>query len=135
MDKFREKKTPIVNVKVANIRPNYDNLKEWIKDPNNVYIGRRGVVFVTEINPETGMIGKKRFPAYDSIWANPFKIGKDGDREEVLRKYKEYITIRLDREPQLLKELAKLKGKNLGCWCYPDPCHGDILKEIMITKL
>ncbi len=35
----------IVNLKVANIRPKYKNLKEWMDDENNVYIGRKGIVF------------------------------------------------------------------------------------------
>jgi hypothetical protein len=33
-----------------------------------------------------------------------------------------------------MNQLIKLKGKNLGCWCKPDKCHGDILLEI-INKL
>jgi hypothetical protein len=108
--------TTIVNVRVAFIRPQYDNLQEWVNDPNNVYIGRKGVVFINGC----------RFPENDSIWANPFKIGRDGDRETVLQKYKEYITARVGPA-----ELKKLAGKNLGCWCKPEPCHGDILIELI----
>ena len=29
------------------------------------------------------------------------------------------------------EELNKLKGKNLGCWCYPEKCHGDVLIELI----
>lgn len=36
----------VVNVKVTYIRPSFMNLEEWCKDANNVYIGRKGVVFV-----------------------------------------------------------------------------------------
>ena len=36
----------VVNCKVANIRPKYENLQEWMEDPNNVYIGRGGIVFI-----------------------------------------------------------------------------------------
>lgn len=36
----------VVNVKVAFIRPEYQNLKEWMQDNKNVYIGRKGIVFV-----------------------------------------------------------------------------------------
>ena len=39
-------KTVVVNVKVSNIRPKYKHLKEWIQDSNNVYIGRKGIVFI-----------------------------------------------------------------------------------------
>lgn len=107
----------IVNCKVANIRPKYANLKEWMDDPNNVYIGRRGIVF----------INKERYPKQDSIWANPFKVGKDGTREEVVHKYEVWIKSRLENEPELKEELIKLSGKNLGCWCSPELCHSEVL--------
>ena len=36
----------VVNCKVKYIRPEYDNLKIWMEDSNNVYVGRAGVVFI-----------------------------------------------------------------------------------------
>ena len=111
----------VVNCKVAHIRPKYKNLQEWMKDPNNVYIGRAGIVF----------IDKQRFPKQSSNFANPFKIGKDGTRNEVIKKYKTYITNKLNNNEELQKELINLEGKNLGCWCHPEPCHGDILLELI----
>jgi len=62
-----------------------------------------------------------------SKWGNPFFIGKDGTREEVLKKYKVYIL----NTPELLKQLPELKGKVLGCYCKPLPCHGDVLEELI----
>ena len=70
--------TNIINVKVSNIRPKYDNLQEWINDSNNVYIGRKGIIF----------INNKRFPQFDSIWHNPFKISNNQTRSIVIKKYK-----------------------------------------------
>ena len=61
-----------------------------------------------------------------SKWGNPFCIGKDGTREEVIKKYAKYILTRKD----LLFSLDELKGKTLGCFCKPKTCHGDILLEI-----
>lgn len=60
------------------------------------------------------------------IWGNPFILGKDGNREEVIVKYREWILT----QPKLLSKLSELKGKVLGCWCSPLPCHGDILVEL-----
>ena len=112
----------IVNCRVKYIRPEYNNLKEWMEDDKNVYIGRAGIVF----------IDGKRFPQRPSDFANPFKIGKkDGTREEVTAKYKEYMIERLDTEEGVFAELRKLKGKNLGCWCHPEPCHGNVLLELI----
>jgi len=63
-----------------------------------------------------------------SPFANPFKVGKDGTREEVIEKYREWL---LDR-PELVEMAEReLKGKVLGCWCKPAPCHGDVLASIV----
>ena len=111
----------VVNCKVKYIRPKYNNLMEWMNDENNVYIGRKGIVFIND----------KRFPEYSSNFSNPYKIGKDGTREEVIIKYKEYIMKRLMNEKSLVNELISLQDKNLGCWCCPEMCHGDILLELI----
>lgn len=58
-----------------------------------------------------------------SIWGNPFVIGKDGDRDEVIDKYERY----LDESPHLLDRLHELRGKTLCCFCAPKRCHGDVL--------
>jgi len=59
-----------------------------------------------------------------SKWGNPFAIGKDGNRQEVIEKYREWIQSR----PDLLAAVVpELKGKVLGCWCAPAACHGDVL--------
>lgn len=115
--------TYVTNVSVKNIRPRYENLQKWIEDDNNVYIGRKGVVFIDKI----------RYPPKDSIWANPYKISENMPREKVLVMYKLYIEEKLQKNPNLITELLKLKGKKLGCWCKPECCHGDILVE-MIKK-
>ncbi len=62
-----------------------------------------------------------------SKWGNPFKIGPDGNREEVIKKYKEYILKRED----LMNSLDELKGKVLSCWCKPLACHGDVLVKLV----
>ena len=61
-----------------------------------------------------------------SKWGNPFRIGIDGTREEVIGKYREW----LKSQPKLMNQIDELKGKKLGCWCHPDSCHGDVLVEI-----
>jgi hypothetical protein len=115
-------KTQVINVKVLNLRPKYNNLAEWIKNKDeNIYIGRKGVIFIDGV----------RFPLYDSIWANPFKINENQSRDEVLRLYSEYIEKKLESDNNLVNELLKLKGKKLGCWCKPECCHGDILIDLI----
>ena len=65
-----------------------------------------------------------------SKWGNPFRIGKDGSRAEVIEKYRKYI---LGNE-KLLNDLHELEGKILGCWCKPKSCHGDVLAELVNNK-
>lgn len=62
-----------------------------------------------------------------SKWGNPFTIGKDGNREEVIEKYREYL---LNNE-ELMNALPELKGKVLGCWCSPKKCHGEVLLDLL----
>lgn len=59
-------------------------------------------------------------------WGNPYVIGKDGTRLEVIEKYRRYILA----NKKLLDCLPELSGKVLGCWCKPLPCHGDVLAEL-----
>lgn len=60
-------------------------------------------------------------------WGNPFEIGRDGTREEVVEKYAEWVLT----QPELLATIRdELKDKVLGCWCSPSLCHGDILIEL-----
>ncbi|CAF2527720.1 unnamed protein product [Rotaria sp. Silwood2] len=62
-----------------------------------------------------------------SDWGNPFVIGRDGDRADVIRKYRSWIM----RQPDLLARAKKeLRGRRIACWCKPEACHGDILAEI-----
>ena len=77
------------------------------KEPFDVYIGR------------------------PSKWGNPFVIGHDGTREEVISKYEAHI---MDR-PDLIRALLELQGKVLGCWCKPKACHGDILVRMVKDEL
>ena len=73
---------------------------------------------------------KERYDVYigrGSKWGNKFVIGKDGDREEVVRKYKEWLL----QNKELLGYLHELKGKVLGCFCKPKACHGDVLVELV----
>jgi len=59
-------------------------------------------------------------------WGNPFVIGKDGSRSEVIKKYEAWI-----HERGMEAEIREtLRGKVLACWCHPLPCHADILARI-----
>ncbi len=89
----------IVKATVANIKNG---------EPYDVYIGRSGV-------------GKKRNPL-----GNPYQIGPDGDREEVIRKCAYDFPLRWRTEPDFREAVLSCRGMRLGCYCFPQPCHGNI---------
>ena len=66
------------------------------------------------------------FVARPSKWGNPFRIGRDGTRGEVIAKYREWLL----NNDDLLEALPELEGKDLYCFCNPLPCHADVLLEM-----
>ncbi len=86
------------------------------------------VVHVNDQNGYDVYIGRAspRKELKASVWANPFKIGRDGTRDEVIDQYRAYLQTR----PDLLGRLEELRGKRLACWCAPEPCHGNVLAEL-----
>lgn len=80
----------------------------------------------------TTVVHKTRDRYYDvyigrpSRWGNPFQIGRDGTRTEVIEKYERWIKT----QPQLLADVHTLRGKRLACWCAPQACHGDVLARL-----
>ena len=73
--------------------------------------------------------GSRKLGLPPSKWANPFCIGRDGTREQVIAKHKRWI----HTQPHLLASLHELRGQILGCHCSPEPCHCDTLIELANT--
>lgn len=64
-------------------------------------------------------------------WGNPFVIGRDGDRDQVIALYEAWLTDDDDDLAAMLRSsLHELKGLRLGCVCKPRPCHGDVLARL-----
>lgn len=68
-----------------------------------------------------------------SDWGNPYVVGQDGSREEVIDAYRSYLM----GKKSLLKRLdaGELSGKLLVCHCCPEGCHGDVLKAYVSTPV
>jgi hypothetical protein len=97
-----------------------------------------------------------RYGLAESVWANPYKVGRDGDLVTVIAKFEKHISYYCDDAsaelamvpglrrtfPTINKvELAKLDGLTLACWCPdrdgtpltphdPEVCHGQILLRL-----
>lgn len=81
------------------------------KAPYDIYIGRGGK-------------GK------DGYFGNPIKLpakANEKERLEVLHKYTEYFSERLENDSEFKRRVHALKGKTLGCFCAPKLCHGDVI--------
>lgn len=82
------------------------------KSPFDVYIGR----------------GVPRRNMKPSPWGNPFKVGRDHTREQAVAAFKEWFHHSPDPEAVWMREhVHELRGKRLGCWCFPNECHGSVL--------
>jgi Domain of unknown function (DUF4326) len=71
--------------------------------PNDVYVGR------------------------PSIYGNPFRVAPNGDLRAGVEQYRKWLLA----QPKLVARVKReLRGKNLVCWCAPQPCHADVLLAI-----
>jgi hypothetical protein len=61
-------------------------------------------------------------------WGNPFALSGEHSRPAIIQKYREWL---LSHPEMVAKARQELKGKVLGCWCAPKPCHGDVLVELV----
>jgi hypothetical protein len=83
--------------------------------------------------PKRMVVNLKTYDEYDvfigrpSKWENPYRIGKDGTRKEIIEKYQFYL--KANRE--LMEDIMSLDGKVLGCYCKPLPCHGDVIVRVI----
>lgn len=92
---------------------------------------------ITVTNKKSG--GKGEYIGRPSPLGNPFRIKGNGGREEVIRKYREWLMWKIGcaNEPIILElcrlyEIWQREGKlTLVCWCAPKACHGDVIKEIL----
>lgn len=88
---------------VVNVR----TCRDFGSRPDDVYIGRA--------------CGRFR----QSKWANPFPMRHESERDKVIQNYRAYLV-----QSGLMADVAELRGKRLGCWCAPLPCHGNVLAEL-----
>lgn len=77
------------------------------------------------LNKRDGLPEGAIYVGRPSKWGNPFQIGRDGDREEVIRKFTTYFL-----NSDMIHHVMELHGKDLVCWCAPEGCHADILLKL-----
>ena len=65
-----------------------------------------------------------------SPFGNPFRIGSDGTRAEVIAKYEAYARDRIAHDSRFRADVKGLYGRTLSCWCAPLKCHADVLAKL-----
>jgi hypothetical protein len=123
--------TAAVCIKAGSLRKmtprSYENLRHWMADPRNVYVGRYGRIFIKD--PKTGETAIYHYKG--SKWGNPFTVEEHG-LAEALRRYKAHLySVRPDGT-RLVDQIEELRGKKLGCFCdQSQPCHAQILVDAL----
>ena len=79
-----------------------------------------------------GRVGEKGvYIGRGSTFGNPYRVGLDGTRTEVIQRYREYFYGRISSDLAFRKAVEDLAGKRLLCYCRPKACHGDVIVEYL----
>lgn len=73
-------------------------------------------------------------PPEEGCFGNPFYLkdpDNDREREIVINNYRAYFYNLIEHSPAFKDAVLSLKGKRLGCFCAPKPCHGDVIVEYL----
>lgn len=111
-------------------RETYFTMKQQIFD--------LGIPYRTIVLDLTVVVNKDRGDKYEvyigrgTIWGNPYQMGADGDRDEVIRKFKyDFDNGLLKASTDLEKNLSIVRGKVIACHCKPAACHGDVIASYL----
>jgi hypothetical protein len=95
-----------------------------------------GVCVVINIRNIKTYQGKGVYIGRGSVFGNPYRIGVDGNREEVIELYRRYLFNSVKAESELYQAVMGLCDKltrdgqlNLICHCAPLRCHGEVLRN------
>ena len=69
-------------------------------------------------------LGKAKRCDRATKYGNPFIIGKDGNRAQVIAKHKAWLDANFTDA-----DFEELRGWDLACWCWPEPCHCEELRR------
>lgn len=71
-----------------------------------------------------------------SYLGNPFAIGRNGTREDVIEAYRQYLPRLRAKDPEMFDKYIDVcvRGHVLVCFCKPLACHGDVLIEWLEQK-
>lgn len=95
----------------------------------NIYHGKPADVYI-------GRAGRGE----DGYFGNPHPVGRscpickvEHQQEEAVEAYRVTFKARIEKDPEFKRRVTELRGKSLGCFCKPKPCHGDVIAEFLNT--
>jgi len=94
--------------------------KEPPKGAKNTILNKR-----TDTIPDDAI-----FCGRGSVFGNPFKTGRDGTREQVIEKYREWFYATL-KDSFFAEQVGALRGRVLVCFCRPLRCHVSVIAEYL----
>lgn len=124
-----------------------------VRDGCDVYVGRAFRVYAkpSPINPVPGRFGNPFKPGgmrtpgamlnrYFVPWLGALPAEEQQRiREEALRRmgpdadafesFRWYLELRVQHDADYRAAVLGLRGKRLGCFCKPGPCHADVMAE------
>lgn len=83
-------------------------------------------------NDKWAYVGRKTFPKWTANTEFGNYSPERKNRLIACEQYQQSFLLNQDLKTLVLK---KLKGKALGCWCYPEPCHAQILADFINSEL
>jgi O-acetyl-ADP-ribose deacetylase (regulator of RNase III) len=81
-----------------------------------------GAVYVGRAWPRAGLAA--------SPLANPFRLEDPHDpsaRRRSLERYRDWLHTQAAQDGAVGAELERVRGRDLACWCAPQPCHADVV--------
>lgn len=95
------------------------NSPEFRHDPTAIYIGRA--------------VNRAKDPRcrVASTWANPYHADSAGGIAGAIEDFETMMRQAIQKKAPAAVRLGELRGKVLGCWCHPKPCHGDVLVKLI----
>jgi hypothetical protein len=104
---------------ICSLKGRKDELGVSLEKPSNVvYVGRNFNMGGWKLKGSVFQNKPVKKPFEDHLGANLVEYRKD-------------ILEKLEKDPEMLKLLMSYKGKCLGCWCSPAPCHASVLRDII----
>ena len=86
------------------------------------------------------VVGRKGcdvFVGRPSKWGNPFRMvyadrNEPAEHQRVINRYRAWL---MSDDRLMNAARAELRGKVLGCFCAPKPCHADVLAEVANARI